>query len=63
MWVQLFIASVIRHERTRYSYGYKWTLERMAATEVRLPSDETGRPDFGYMEDYMRGLPFTSAIA
>ncbi|RPE74683.1 restriction endonuclease subunit S [Vulcaniibacterium tengchongense] len=61
-WVQLFIAAVIKHGRTRFTYGYKWTLARMKATTVRLPVDKQGKPDFAYMEDFMRGLPFSAAV-
>lgn len=62
-WVQLFIASVIRHERTRYTYGYKWTLERMSSTTIRLPARTDGTPDLDFMESYMKGLPFSASVA
>ena len=62
-WVQLFIAAIIRHGRSRFSYGYKWTLARMKTTLVRLPSDSDGAPDWAYMESVMKGLPFSAAIA
>ncbi|WP_433973940.1 restriction endonuclease subunit S [Tunturiibacter lichenicola] len=61
-WVQLFIASVIKHGRSRFTYGYKWTLARMNATTVRLPVDASGKPDWEYMESFMKGLPFSAAI-
>lgn len=61
-WVQLFIAAVIKHQRARYTYGYKWTLARMNRTEVRLPVTESGEPDWKMMERYMRGLPFSAAL-
>jgi hypothetical protein len=61
-WIQLFIATIIKHSRYRFTYGYKWTLVRMKATLVRLPVDADGKPDWGYMESYMKGLPFSAAI-
>ena len=61
-WVLLFIATVIKHGRSRFTYGYKWTLARMNATTVRLPVDLDGKPDWGYMEAYLKGLPFSAAI-
>lgn len=61
-WVQLFIAAVIRHGRSRFTYGYKWTLARMKTTTVRLPVDSTGNPDWLYMKSFMRGLPFSQVI-
>lgn len=62
-WSLLFVATVIRHERTRYTYGYKWTLERMRARTIRLPAAPSGAPDWATMEAVMRGLPFSAAIA
>lgn len=61
-WVQLFIAAIIKHGRTRFTYGYKWTLARMKVTTVRLPVASDGKPDLVYMESFMRGLPFSAAI-
>lgn len=61
-WVQLFIATIIKHGRTRFTYGYKWTLARMKTTKIRLPIDQAGDPDWEYMESFMRGLPFSAAI-
>lgn len=61
-WVQLFIATVIKHGRSRFTYGYKWTLARMKTTTVRLPVDTHGKPDWEYMESFMKGLPFSAAI-
>lgn len=61
-WVQLFIAAIIKHGRSRFTYGYKWTLARMKATKVRLPVDTDGIPDWAYMEFFMKGLPFSAAI-
>lgn len=61
-WVQLFIAAVIKHGRSRFTYGYKWTLARMRATTVRLPVTDDGQPDWDYMEAVMRGLPFSAAV-
>jgi len=61
-WVQLFIATIIKYDRSRFTYGYKWTLARMKATAVRLPVDTHGNPDWTYMESFMKGLPFSAAI-
>lgn len=61
-WVQLFIAAIIKYDRSRFTYGYKWTLARMKATTVRLPVDTDGNPDWAYMESFMKGLPFSAAI-
>lgn len=61
-WTLLFVAAVIKHGRSRFTYGYKWTLARMKTTTVRLPLDAKGNPDWEYMESFMKGLPFSAAI-
>lgn len=59
----LFVAVMIRYEKDRFSYGYKWHLERMRATTVLLPALDDETPDWVAMDRYMRGLPFSSVIA
>ncbi|MCB4208208.1 restriction endonuclease subunit S [Arthrobacter sp. UM1] len=62
-WTLLFVATLIRFERSRFSYGYKWNMARMKKTTVRLPITTEGLPDWSYMESVMRGLPFSAAVA
>jgi len=61
-WALLFTAAAIKHERHRFTYGYKWTLARMKETTIRLPIAPDGEPDWPYAESMMRGLPFSAAI-
>lgn len=61
-WALLFVAAVIKYGRSRFTYGYKWTQARMRTTTVRLPLDSKGKPDWTYMESFMKGLPFSAAI-
>lgn len=61
-WALLFVAAVIKHVRSRYTYGYKWTLERMLRTPIRLPATESGAPDWKFMESVMLGLPFSGSV-
>lgn len=62
-WAMLFTSTMIRHEKDRFTYGYKWNLARMKKTTLRLPATASGDPDWEYMERYMKGLPFSAAIA
>jgi len=61
--VALFIATVIRKEKYRFSYGRKWHLERMRESDIHLPADAFGNPDWLFMEEYIRSLPFSSQTA
>lgn len=78
-YIGLFIATIIRQEKYRFSYGRKWTLENMIVTDICLPiqynlyglpcidetkeySDEGYIPDWKFMEDYIKSLPYGDRI-
>ena len=52
----LFVATVLRQEKYRFSYGRKWTLENMESAIIRLPADSNGEPDWAFMEEYIKSL-------
>src|SRR5262249_52765384 len=52
--VALFVATVIRREKYRFSFGRKWHLERMEQSEIRLPVRADGEPDWEFMERYIK---------
>jgi hypothetical protein len=56
--VGLFICSVLRNEKYRYSYGRKWTLDNMKRTMIKLPATFEGVPDWGQMEEYIKSMPY-----
>ena len=58
----LFVCTVIRAERFRYSYGRKWGLEQMRSTMLRLPTDANGDPDWNLMTEYIRTLPYSGVL-
>ncbi len=58
----LFICTVLRRESARFNYARKWTAGRMRESFIKLPT-YAGQPDFGVMENFMRGLPLGWAVA
>ena len=54
----LFVCTVLKHDKYRYSYGRKWTLDNMNDTMVKLPATSEGKPDWQYMENYIKSLPY-----
>lgn len=59
----MFIIALIRSEKYRFNYGRKWHLERMSQSEIRLPVTEEGKPDWEFMENYIKTLPFSSQLS
>ena len=58
----LFVTAIVRREKYRFSYGRKWHLERMRRSEIHLPTDDFGNPDWQFMDEYIKSLPFSSQI-
>lgn len=63
VYIGLFICAILRKEKYRFSYGRKWILTEMENTLIRLPVQTDGTPDWTWMENYMRSLPYSDLIA
>lgn len=61
-YIAMFIITVIKANKYRFGYGRKWTLEKMKETVLKLPSKDDGTPDFNYMEQYIKSLPYSDRI-
>ena len=61
-YIALFITTVIKANRYKFSYGRKWTMEKMKQSIVKLPITEQGLPDWDYMECYIKNLPYGERI-
>ncbi|MDR0248510.1 MAG: restriction endonuclease subunit S [Oscillospiraceae bacterium] len=61
-YIALFIATVIKANRYKFSYGRKWTMEKMKKSLIKLPATAQGSPDWDYMEQYIKSLPYSDRI-
>lgn len=52
----LFVASMIRFERGRFTYGYKWNLVRMRQSSIHLPAIDDKTPDWEAMDQFMQSV-------
>lgn len=57
----LFIATIIRLEKYRFNYGRQAnkTLKHLL---IKLPVDKKNKPDYPYMEKFIKSLPYSSSI-
>lgn len=58
----LFICTILNMETYRYSYGRARILEKIKDEVVRIPADKKGNPDWEYMENYIKFLPYSDKI-
>lgn len=60
-YVGMFLVTVLDLERPKYSFGRKWKTH-LADTEIKLPATADGKPDWEYMENYIKSLPYGDCI-
>lgn len=61
-YIGLFLQTIINMEQFRYSYGKKFNQIKINNTKIRLPVDHSGNPDWQFMEDYIKSLPYSGSV-
>ncbi len=59
----LFIVTILQGEQYKYSYGRAYLMDRIKDTIVKLPVDANGNPDWQFMENYVKALPYGDRLA
>lgn len=62
VYIGLFLCTVIKSNKFRFGYGRKWTLEKMKETILYLPVDGSKKPNWSFMEMYIKQLPYAEKI-
>lgn len=55
-YMYLFLKTVILQQKVKYMYSYKFNAERMSQQILMLPSTNDGKPDWRFMESYMKSV-------
>jgi len=58
----LFLATVINADKYRYAYGRQYRQKDFREHLIQLPTDENGLPDWKFMENYVKSLPYSDRI-
>lgn len=61
-YIAMFLCSLIELEQYRWAYGRKWRPKRMPSSMIKLPVVESKVPDWNFMENYIKSLPFSSNL-
>lgn len=61
-YIALFICTLLEKEQYRFCYGRKWDLEMMKQSRIKLPATPSGEPDWKFMEDYIKSLPYSKNL-
>lgn len=54
----LFVVTLLKKERYKYSYGRSIRVECIKNTCIKLPVDSEGKPDWRFIEHFMRSLRY-----
>lgn len=59
IYCYLFLKTILLKLKYKYSYGRGIRIDRYLENEIMLPADQDGNPDWQYMENYIKSLPFS----
>lgn len=58
----MFVIAILNMERFRYCYGRAFIISNIEKTKIKLPADSDGNPDWQFMEDYIKSLPYSANL-
>lgn len=58
LYTALFLLTLLKQEKYKYSYGRAFKMQLIAETRIKLPAQKDGAPDWNYMEKYIKSLNY-----
>lgn len=58
----MFFNVIIRMDEFRFCYGRTLSIDRFKQLTIKLPTTPEGEPDYQFMEDYIKTLPYSKYI-
>ncbi len=59
----LFLKTIIDNEiRDKFNYGRAASKARLEKLKIKLPATPDGQPDWQFMEDYIKSLPYSASL-
>ena len=57
-YIAVFFIALLNMGMPKFSYGRKAKPSNMCTLVLRLPITQTGDPDWQFMKDYIKALPY-----
>lgn len=57
-YLYLFLKNSILKQKSKYQYAYKFNGRRLKRQKIMLPVSDDGKPDYKYMEQYIKNLEY-----
>lgn len=61
-YVMMFIVTIINQDRYKYAYGRQYRKKTLLKHKIKLPTDLHGNPDWRFMENYIKALPYSANL-
>lgn len=61
-YIAIFFVGIINLEQYKYGYGRKFAQKRIKETIIKLPVSLQGEPDFKFMGNYIKSLPYSGNL-
>lgn len=61
-YIGMFLITILRLEQFRFSYGMTGKKERLQNFYIKLPVDKNDKPDWEFMENYIKSLPYSASL-
>lgn len=58
----MFFNAIIRMDKFRFCYGRTLSIDRFKQLTIKLPATPEGEPDYQFMEDYIKTLPYSKDL-
>ncbi len=61
-YIGFYICSLLRMNKYKYTYGRVLSGDRIKLERIILPVAENGNPDWQFMENYIKSLPYSKNL-
>ena len=61
-YIAIFLCTLLPTEKYRWGFGRKWDLEMMNESTIKLPATAEKKPDWEFMENYIKSLSYSDRI-
>jgi len=61
-FIGLFLKTILQLEKYRYNYSRKMGTDRLNEFKIKLPITLDNKPDWNFMRDYIKSLPYSASI-
>lgn len=58
----IFVVTVINQDLYKCAYGRQYRIKTLKKHKIKLPADSNGNPDWQFMEDYIKSLPYSANL-